>query len=105
MRQDRNQVRRAKSKPELNLAKERSFVSMLVCLDRSTSRMWREVIHGLCSTSVRPDLECCVQLWGSQHEKDIDLFKWVHSRAMEMIRGDPSSTSSESSALTDAFLP
>jgi len=28
-----------------------------------------------------------VQLWSSQHKKDMDLLEWVQRRATEMIRG------------------
>ena len=32
-------------------------------------------------------LEYCVQVWGSQHRKDVELLERVQSRAMRMIRG------------------
>ena len=32
---------------------------------------------------MRPHLQYCVQLWGPQHKKDMDLFEWVQ----RMIRG------------------
>ncbi|RMB94428.1 hypothetical protein DUI87_29239 [Hirundo rustica rustica] len=33
------------------------------------------------------DLECCVQLWGSQHKKDVDLLEQVHRTVPSMIKG------------------
>lgn len=39
------------------------------------------------STFLRPHLHCCIQLWGSQHRKDIDLLKQVQRRPQTWLEG------------------
>ncbi|KAJ7408005.1 hypothetical protein BTVI_60938 [Pitangus sulphuratus] len=46
--------------------------SVLGCIKRYVTSRAKEVILHLCSALVRPHLECCTQLWGTQNRKDID---------------------------------
>ncbi|GAB0180899.1 cAMP-dependent protein kinase inhibitor alpha [Grus japonensis] len=48
---------------------------VLGCMKNSVTSRLREGILPLCSTPVRSYLEYCVQLWGHQYKKDMDLLE------------------------------
>ncbi|KAK4833073.1 hypothetical protein QYF61_027735 [Mycteria americana] len=54
---------------------------ILGCKERSVAGRSRE------STLVRPHLEYCVQLWGPQCKRDVDLLERVQRRATKMVSG------------------
>ncbi|PKU45197.1 hypothetical protein llap_4498 [Limosa lapponica baueri] len=54
---------------------------------RNMARRLRKMILPLYSVLVGPHMEYCIQLWSSQHRKDVDLLERVQRRATEMIRG------------------
>ncbi|KAJ7396543.1 hypothetical protein BTVI_144372 [Pitangus sulphuratus] len=57
---------------------------VLASMQSSMASRSREAILPLCSAFVRPNLECFIQLQGSQDRKDMDLLEWVHRRATNL---------------------
>ena len=53
---------------------------VLGCIRRGMGNRKREVIVAVCSVLMRAHLEYCIQAWGAQHKKDMELLEQVLRR-------------------------
>ncbi|GAB0177967.1 hypothetical protein GRJ2_000262000 [Grus japonensis] len=59
---------------------------VLGCIKRGVTSRSREVILPLYSALLRPHLEYCVQLWGPQNKRDMELLERVQRKTIKKIR-------------------
>jgi len=72
---------------KLNMTQHHVVTAQKASCKHSMASRSREVILPLCSALLRPYLGSCIQLWSSQHRKDMDLLEWGQRRATKMVRG------------------
>ena len=71
--------------PAMNMSQQYTFAAqkancILSYVKSNVASSPREGILPLYSALMRPPLQCCVQLWGLQHKKDMDLLERVQRR-------------------------
>ncbi|GAB0179071.1 hypothetical protein GRJ2_000372400 [Grus japonensis] len=60
---------------------------ILGCIKRGVTSRLKEVILPFYSAPMRAHLEYCVQLWGPQYRRDMEMLGRVQRRATKLIRG------------------
>ena len=60
---------------------------VLGCIKKGVASRERDEIVPFYSALVRPHLVYCIQVWGTQYRKDVELLERVQRKTTKMIRG------------------
>ena len=77
---------------KLNTSQQRALAAqkangVLGCIIQSVARRLQKEILPDNSAPVRPQLECCVQLWAPQCNREMELLETVQGRVTKVIKG------------------
>jgi len=78
---------------------------VLDCVKTDLENRVKELIAPLFSALVRTGLQYCIQAWGLQHKKDVELLEQVQKRDTRILRGLENLSCEERLRVLGLFIP